>query len=324
VGATISLVQKRHNKVDFHATYAAVIPVYNSVAVIGETLCRTEETFQRYGLDYKIIAVNDGSTDASWLILQTLAAHNPRIIAINLVRNYGQHAALMCGLQHSNADYVITLDDDLQNPPEEMIRLIEKAAEGFDLVCGRYHQKKHAFYRRVGSKLVNAVNERVFAKPPDFSLTNYRLLRRSLVERICAYRTPFPYINGLAVNLAGSMANVGIDHRERKSGKSTYTMGKILKLVCTILFNYSSFPLRFVCAAGLLVSVLSFIFAALMVARALLLGVNVPGWTSIVVAMSFYGGFQVLMLGMLGEYVIRILGTTADQRCYHIKEKIND
>jgi glycosyltransferase involved in cell wall biosynthesis len=303
--------------------YATVIPVYNSAKILPETLRRTVAVFENNGLNYEIVLVNDGSRDESWQVLKQAAAQNPRIVVINLLRNYGQHAALLCGLRHSTADYIITIDDDLQNPPEMMIRLINKAMEGHDLVCGKFYSKKHAFHRRIGSKLISVLNEQIFGKPRDFSLTNYRLLERSLADRICNYRTPYPYLNGLAVKMACSIANVDVEHHERSQGQSGYSLSRILKLVFTIMFNYSSFPLRFVCGLGLIVSTISFVLCICFIAKALLMQAKVPGWTTIVVLMSFYGGLFALMLGMLGEYMIRLLNTASEQSSYEVREKIN-
>ncbi len=300
--------------------FCAVIPVYNSASIIRNTIARTVAAFEEHDINYEIVAVNDCSHDASWQILTDLAAKNPRLTVIDLVRNAGQHAALICGIQNSDADYYITLDDDLQNPPEEIIHLIEKALEGYDFVCGRFHQKKHSLYRRLGSRLIHLMNERIFGKPKDYALTNFRIIERSLAERIVAYRTPYPYISGLAISLAANIGNVDVEHHERAQGKSNYSLAKILRMVLTILFNYSSFPLRVLCGLGVAVSTLSFMLGAYFMIQALCRHVSVPGWTTIVVLMSFYNAFLALMLGMIGEYLIRILNTTSEQRCFHVRE----
>ena len=180
--------------------YSAVIPVYNSEPIISETIDRTVAFFKNANLNYELILVNDGSTDKSWSIVSEKAATNSHIIAIDMLRNYGQHTAIFCGLQHSSGDYAITLDDDLQNPPEEIIHLINKILEGeHDIVYGRFRIKQHASYRRVGSRAIAQVNRRVFHQPPDLVLTNFRIIRRDVVERMCGYQTGYPYITGLAL-----------------------------------------------------------------------------------------------------------------------------
>ncbi|HEY9871013.1 MAG TPA: glycosyltransferase family 2 protein [Candidatus Obscuribacterales bacterium] len=299
---------------------SVVIPVYNSSNTVPEVIRRTAAVLEQGGWSYEIIAVDDGSTDGSWDVLQKEAVNNPRVTVIGLVKNYGQHPALLCGLAHSSGDYVVTIDDDLQNPPEEIVRLLEKGREGYDLVCGRFYKKQHELYRRLGSRLIALVNEKIFRKPRHFYLTNFRLMERRLVDRICAYQTAFPYVNGLACMLAGRMANVWVEHHARRDGESRYSLGRILTLVLTILFNYSAYPLRLACTVGLAVSVASFIMSGYFIFKGIFLHSSVPGWTSIVTLLSFFNGVLMLILGMLGEYVIRILNTSADHRSYHIRE----
>jgi Glycosyltransferases involved in cell wall biogenesis len=303
-----------------HIDISAVIPVFNSVNSVADTIYRTAAAFEALDLRYEIIAVNDASTDGSWTVLEEVASQNPSVIAINLVKNYGQHPAILCGLVQSRGDFVVTLDDDLQNPPEEIGRLLEKGREGYDLVCGRFRKKRHSLVRRLGSKMIAMMNEEIFGKPKDFALTNFRLMERKLVERICQYRTASPYVSGLAVMHSQRMANVLVEHHERTIGKSSYDAVRLVKFVLNIVFNYSSYPMRVVCAIGLGVSAVSFILGAFVVIKSLLVGSAVQGWTTIVALLSFFNGFLTLMLGMLGEYTIRLMNSHADHRSYHIRE----
>lgn len=299
---------------------SAVIPVYNSVDSVADTIYRTAAACEALSLRYEIIAINDASTDGSWAVLEEVASKNSSVIAINLVKNYGQHAAILCGLVQSRGEYVVTLDDDLQNPPEEIGRLLEKGREGYDLVCGKFRKKRHSLVRRLGSTMIGMMNERIFGKPKDFALTNFRLLERKLVERICQYRTASPYVSGLAVMHSQRMANIMVEHHERKTGKSSYNAIRLLKFVLNIVFNYSSYPMRIVCAIGLGVSAASFFLGTFFVVKSLMLGSKVQGWTTLVALLSFFNGFLTLMLGMLGEYTIRVMNSTADHRSYHIRE----
>ncbi|MCC7531264.1 MAG: glycosyltransferase family 2 protein [Candidatus Melainabacteria bacterium] len=301
--------------------YSVVIPVFNSESTLTRVLQRVEGVFANNGCNYEIIAVNDGSTDSSWRLLKKAAAANKRIIAIDLVKNYGQHIAIFCGLTKCSGDYILTIDDDLQNPPEEMLKLINCALEeDVDLVCAKFLNKKHPFFRRMGSGIISALNERLFAKPKYFAISNFRLMSSSLVKRICGHRTAFPYITGLALKYAGTMRNVSVEHHERLAGTSQYTPLRIATLVLTILFSYSSFPLKLVCTIGVGVSFFSFVLACGLVFKTLLFKSAVPGWTSIVVLMSFFNGMLMLMLGMLGEYVVRILNTISTAQCYEIRD----
>lgn len=311
------MVQQRNS-----LKYSVVIPVYNSANIVGETIDRTVAFFEQHHLIYELILVNDASSDQSWNIVCEKALANPQLVAVNFLKNYGQHTAVFCGLQQSTGDYIITMDDDLQNPPEEIIHLIEKASEGHDLVFGRFRAKQHAGYRRLGSLLIGAINKRLFHKPDDLVLTNFRIIRRDVVDRMCAYQTSYPYIPGLALMFSANSANVWVEHKPRPQGKSNYNFFKIAELVMRILFNYSSFPLRLVSLTGGLMAGLSFLLGLYFLGKALFVGTTVPGWASVVVLLSFFNGITILILSMLGEYTVRLLNQTSQAQSYHIKEII--
>ncbi|HVZ80108.1 MAG TPA: glycosyltransferase family 2 protein [bacterium] len=302
--------------------YSVVIPVFNSASLVGETVDRTAAFLKSQGLDYEIILVNDGSRDGSWDVIRSKALANPRLKAINLLRNYGQHNANLCGFRHTKGDYVITMDDDGQNPPEEIAKLVRKAAEGHDLVFGKFKTKAAPFYRAWGSRAIGLLNRRVFHQPRDLTVSNFRILRRDVVDRICAYRAAFPYITGLALMNSKDRANVEVRHEPRRVGKSNYSALRIAKLVMTILFSYSSFPLRFLAGVGLAVSVGSFLTGLVFLAQGLRHEVQVPGWTTVVVLLSFLNGMTILMLSMLGEYVVRILNQSSNIETYNVTDVV--
>lgn len=302
--------------------YSAIIPVYNSEQIVGQTIDRTIAFFEQQGLDYELILVNDGSSDNSWSVLQQKAQENPHIIAINFLRNYGQHNAVFCGLRHSSGAYAITLDDDLQNPPEEIIHLIDKALEGYDVVFGRFRQKQHAGYRRTGSRLIASVNRRVFHQPPDLVLTNFRIIRRDVVDRMCSYQTAYPYIQGLALMFSSYRANVWVEHQSRPVGKSNYNLFRILALVSRILFNYSAYPLRLVSMIGIAVALVSFLLGIYFLIRGLLGDIRVPGWTALIVMLAFLNGVTIIIVSMLGEYIVRLVKQLSLNQSYDIKEII--
>jgi glycosyltransferase involved in cell wall biosynthesis len=308
------------NQIRKPVKYSVVIPVYNSASIVGTTIDRTVAFFDERQLDYEIVLVNDGSSDNSWEVIRKKAEQNSNITAINLLHNCGQHHANLCGFLHTSGDYVITMDDDLQNPPEEIIHLITKAQQGYDLVIGRFKGKKHAFYRRIGSILVGAINRRIFYKQKDLVLTNFRIIRRDVVERVCGYKTSYPYIPGLVLMFSNHRANVWVEHKEREVGKSNYNLTSILKLVFTILFNYSSYPLRLVSGIGIAVSGLAFVMGIFYLGIAIFRGTQVPGWTTIVVLLSFCNGLLILILSMIGEYVVRVLNQISSSESFHVKE----
>jgi polyisoprenyl-phosphate glycosyltransferase len=302
--------------------YSIVIPVYNSEQVVGSTITRIVEVFEAAGLRHEIILVNDGSRDRSWDVIAERARTTPNVVAVNLLRNYGQHHANLAGMREATGDYVITMDDDLQNPPDQAPLLIEKAMAGHDVVFGRFERKQAAGYRRLGSKLINLVNRRVFAQPPDLAVSNYRVLRRDVVDRICSSRTAHPYITGQALLYSSNAADVLVRHDARPVGKSNYSLRRILALVFVILFSYSLFPLRAAAAGGFVVAALSFLLGAFYLARSIFVDVQVPGWTTIAVLLSLFSGVIIALLSMLGEYVVRTLNAVSEVEVYHVVERV--
>jgi glycosyltransferase involved in cell wall biosynthesis len=298
---------------------SVVIAVFNSELSVGEVVDRTIRVLEAEARTFEIVLVNDGSTDGSWAIIEGKAAEHDPVIAVDFVKNYGQHTAVFAGLEMSVGKYVITLDDDLQNPPEEIPRLLTKAEEGYDLVFGEFRRKRHPWYRRVGTRVIDWLNQKVFQKPKGLVLTNFRCIRRDVVDRMVGYRGSHPYIPGLALMFSRDRANVMVEHQPRSTGRSGYGVRKIAELVFRILFNYSSFPLRFVSALGLIVTGGAFTLALVILIRALVVGTAVPGWASVAVMLSFFNGVTLLIISMLGEYVVRLLEQVSQPERYQVR-----
>jgi glycosyltransferase involved in cell wall biosynthesis len=303
--------------------YSVVIPVYNSEAIIESTVTQIGDFFSSQKLRYEIILVNDGSRDKSWSKLLEITRHRKHIVAINFLKNYGQHSAVYCGIRQSKGDYVITMDDDLQNPPEEIIHLINKINEGYDAVFARFRIKNHSLTRRLGSRVIGYLNGKIFNKPKELTLTNFRIFSRQVAIRMGEYRTLYPYIPGLILMFATNPANVYTEHHERKVGKSNYTLITIATLVGRLLFNYSSYPLKLLSGIGFLISSVSFLIGLFYLGKSLLLGSQVLGFTTLVVIMSFLNGFIIVMLGVMGEYISRMMNHLSSDISYHIKEIVS-
>lgn len=303
-------------------TFSVVIPVFNSEAVVGDTLDQVAEFFEQQGLSYEIIAVNDGSRDGSWNVLRNRADVNPNIVALSFLHNYGQHNANLAGFREARGDYVITMDDDLQNPPDQIMVLIDEAMNGRDCVFGKFERKQASGVRSLGSKAISLINRRIFAQPPDLAVSNFRILRRDVVDRICASRTAYPYITGQALQYSSNRSHVSVRHEPRRVGKSTYNPLRIARLVMTILFSYSSFPLRFAAACGVFVSFLAFVIGTVYLVRGAVTDTRVEGWTSLIVLLAFFNGVTIALLSMLGEYVVRTLNAVSANEPYHVVERV--
>jgi glycosyltransferase involved in cell wall biosynthesis len=305
-----------------HPDLSIVIPAFNSAAFVDDTLDACVAACERAGLSFEIVAVNDGSVDGSWQVLRQRAMGDARIVAVDLLRNYGQHAAVWCGLERARGRRVVTLDDDLQNPPDQIGLLLAAADDGADVVFGRPYRKRHGLGRRVASAVVDRVNTRVFRKPHGLVLTNFRLLDRAVVDRMLAHPADRPYVNGLAVLHARRAVNVAVEHHPRRQGRSGYDLGRALALVATILFGYSAVPLRWVSAVGVAAAMASLGLGAYFLGKRLLVGSSVPGWASVVVLLSFFNGLTLLLLGMLGEYTVRLVRHVGALDRVHVVEVV--
>jgi len=300
--------------------FSVVIPVYRSEGTINQTVERLVKFFVSRKMLFEVILVNDGSPDESWKIIKKLAGKYSEVTAINLLKNYGQHSANMCGFRESKGDFVITMDDDLQNPPEEISKLIDFASQGYDLVIGEFEVKQHTLIRRIGSRFIGWLNRKIFKVNEALVLSNFRIIRRDVIDRVCMDSSFSPYIPGLVLKYSTKRTNVNVKHMPRLVGSSNYTLRKILHLVANILFNHSTIPLRLSAAIGFLTAGFGVFLSLYILLSALLSGSNAPGWASITILISFFSGILIFLISVIGEYIIRILREITSIKCYEIEE----
>lgn len=286
--------------------YSIVVPVYRSAGTIRELCERISRTCDEAGIDFEIVLVNDASPDDVWPVIADLHRQSPdRVRAVELMRNYGQHNALMCGFRHASGQYIITLDDDLQNPPEEIPGLVQALADAnLDLVYGVPERKQHALGRNLGSNVVNWFFRRVFRLP--VTVTSYRVMRRELVDSILTYNLNFTYIDGLLAWNTQRVGQVTVHHDARESGRSGYSLSKLVTLALNLFTNFSLLPLQVATGVGLAASVLGLLAGAYYLLLALTSNIAVPGYASTIVAVLVLGGLQLLALGIIGEYIGRL------------------
>lgn len=301
-------------------TLSIVIPVYNSELIVAETVNLINAELSQIEISHEIILVNDGSTDSSWSVLVELKKQFPQLVIINFLKNYGQHSAVFCGIQNSRGNYVVTMDDDLQNPPSEIKKLYNKILEGYDLVFAVFDKKQHEDYRKLGTKVIDYLNTKIFGKPKSLKLTNFRIFSKEVAQRVSKYKTYHPYIPGLLLMHASTMANALTEHHPRKIGKSNYSLTRILKLVFRILFNYSTYPLNIALIFGSLVSLFSFCLSIFFVLKAIFIGTNVQGWTTVVVLISLFNGFLLIIFGIIGQYIVRMMNQIAQPMPFIVKD----
>lgn len=285
-----------------------VIPCYNSEKTVGHVVAEIDEAFlgnDRY--EYEIILVNDASPRDNTLgTIKRLAVENPRVTAVGLSRNFGQDSALMAGYSLTTGDYIISLDDDGQNPASEAWKLLEKLEEGWDVVFGRYVHKKHSPFKNFGSSVNDKMAQILLNKPKELRLCSYFAMDRFVVDEMLKDRNSFPYIWGLILRTTDRITNVYIEHRIREEGKSNFTLIKCLKVWMNGFIAFSVKPLRFSAVVGTLVAVIGFLYGIYVVIKRLLYGEPVAGWSSMMTAILLLGGVILIMLGLLGEYIGRM------------------
>jgi glycosyltransferase involved in cell wall biosynthesis len=283
-----------------------VIPVYNSAATLRQLHTRLTATLGSLGQSYEIILIDDGSRDASWAGLEALRVIDPvHVVAVQLMRNYGQHNALMCGLELARGAFVVTMDDDLQNPPEEipkMLAYIEQS--GLDLVYGCPNDRKHAGWRNLGSAIVWQFYRTVFRNP--VTPTPFRVIAHQLAKSVKFYDLNFTYLDGLLAWCTSRIGAVEVAHDARAEGKSNYSISKLLVLALNLYTNFSLLPLQIVSGMGLLTAISGFLLGGYYLFQYLVSNILVPGFASTIIAVLILGGAQLLALGVIGEYLGRL------------------
>jgi len=301
---------------------SVVVPVYRSARMLETLISRLDVAMRTAGIDWELICVDDSSPDDSWAVLCALSTSYPQLRCIQLMRNFGQHNALMCGFRHVVGDVIVTIDDDLQHQPESIPDLVQHLRRSnADLVYGVYDSKKHAGGRNIGSWLVNRFYRLIFGIP--VAVTSYRAIRRELVDAILRYDLNFTYIDGLLAWNTKRVEMVTVPHHERADGRCGYTIGKLVGLAMNVFTNFSLLPLQLVSFVGILAAFGGLGLGLWYLVAALLTKIAVPGYASVIVAVLVLGGLQLLSLGIIGEYLGRLHLNVNRKPQYTIRQMIS-
>lgn len=285
---------------------SVVIPAYRSAVTLDELVERLVRVLDARGGSYEIILVEDGSPDDTWKTARSLHERYPqRVVAVQLMRNFGQHNALMCGFRHARGEIIVTMDDDLQQLPEDVPALIDTLQQGdYDLVYGRFGDRRHAAWRNLGSVLIHHFWRLAFQS--EFRASPFRAIRAAVVRSILTYTLNYTFVDGLLAWNTRRIGDVPVAHRPRAQGGSGYSVRKLLVLSFNLFTNFSLLPLQMISAAGVLAAGLGFAASLYYLVEYLLAHTTVPGYTSVILAVLILGGTQLVGLGMLGEYVGRL------------------
>jgi polyisoprenyl-phosphate glycosyltransferase len=304
-----------------------VVPVYRSEECLPALISAIDSALAETRWTFEVVLVNDGSPDGSWRVIESLCGSDPRVVGVNLRKNFGQDNAILTGLRLACGRYVAVMDDDLQHDPHDLLALLDKIDQGFDVVYARFVTKHQKLWKNLGSWFNGRVAEWVIAKPRDVYLSPYKVIRKEVADLLCDYGGPDPYIDGLLFQVTSAMAQIPATHHPRFAGHSTYTFWKSVRVWTRLAFSFSVKPLRLVSWFGLGFATLGMVFAVLVILYRLLFPEDFPtgavGWASLMVALLVIGGIQMFFFGILGEYAGRTYLRVNDKPQAAIREVLN-
>ncbi len=285
-----------------------LIPVYRNEGGLEELVKRILGAManSKYAQDFELILVDDCSPDNSWQVIQSLAARYSFLQGATLSRNFGQHNAIMAGLNLVKGRYVVLMDDDLQHPPEAIPEMVAQLEAGADVCYTRYANRQHAAWKIAGSKFNDLMASWLLAKPKGLYLSSFKALKRGMVDQIRNHEGPFAYLDGLILDITRRIASVEIQHGTRAYGEGNYSLKKSISLWLRMVTGTSIVPLRMVTLMGALIALLGFMGAVFVIVSNFLYPNESKGWASIIVTILLVSGFQTLFIGVLGEYLGRI------------------
>ena len=298
---------------------SVVIPIYNEEENIRNLHGRLKATLDTIGKSYELVFIDDGSADRSVSILTEIKAGDPTTKLIEFNRNYGQHAAVFAGFEHAQGEVIVTIDADLQNPPEEIPKLISKIEEGYDIVGGVRRKRHDSIFRKVPSWILN----KFISRATGVSLRDYgcmlRAYRRVVVDQILRCNEISSFIPTLANSFARSVTEIEVAHSKRKGGRSKYNLSRLIKLNFDLVTGFSLFPIQIISGLGILIALLGLVFGIFLLLRRLFVGPEVEGVFTLFAILFVFIGIQLLAMGLIGEYIGRIYSEVRNRPRYVIK-----
>lgn len=298
-----------------------VVPVYRSAQSLEELYERIEKTFRQLGEEFELILVEDAGGDDSWEVMKALRKRDPRVRIVRLMRNYGQHNALMCGFSFVKGKYAVTIDDDLQNPPEEIPKLIQAMeTSSKDVIFGLPRNRAHPAIRNLGSFLFFRLVALIFGQNRNFRLSNFRIIKKQVIDQLVRSKTPNPGVGLLILGVTNRIDTVVVKHHRRKHGNTNYTRIKLIRQFLNGILYHSYLPLKVVSHLGIGCLVFSALLSVYYFVQYFFGSIKVTGWMTLVLLVLFFSGTIMFSLGIIGEYLLRILQEVRQTPQYVIRD----
>lgn len=301
-----------------------VIPVYRSQATLPELHRRLVGVLEPLEPSFEIIFVEDCGGDDSWQVIQQLIKQDSRVQGIRLARNYGQHNALLCGIRSANGDLIVTIDDDLQNPPEEIPRLLSKLQEGHDVVYGSPQNETHGFFRNQASRITKLALQGAMGMESASKVSAFRIFRTRLRDAFSTYRSPTVNIDVLLTWGTTRFAAIDVRQDERTVGDSGYSLQKLITHAINMMTGFSTLPLQIASVLGLFFGVIGFLILAYVIFNYWVHGSRVPGFAFLASMISIFSGVQLFTLGIFGEYLARMHFRSMERPPYSVLSRSED
>ena len=306
-----------------HLHISVVTPVYGCKTCLVELYLRLKTTLEQITQDFEIIMVNDASPDGAWETIVELAARDQRVKGINLSRNFGQHYAITAGLDHAQGEWVVVMDCDLQDQPEEIVKLYAKAQEGWDIVFARRTQRQDSFTKRLFSKIFHRVFSYLSGIKTDNTIANFGIFNTKVIREFNTMKETARSFPSLVQYLGFSKSTVDVQHSSRFEGKTSYSFAKLIQLSSDVIFSNSNKPLKLAVKLGFAISFFSFVLALYNVIAYFSGIIKVAGFTTTIFSIWFVGGLILLVLGIVGLYIEKIFNQVKERPLYIVREVIN-
>jgi glycosyltransferase involved in cell wall biosynthesis len=291
---------------EYKRSLSIVVPVYNSEESLPALQARLAQALPEISDLYELILVNDGSRDRSWDIICQLAEQYPWVHGIQLMRNFGQHNALLCGIRAAKYDFIVTMDDDLQNPPEEIVKLVDRLDEGFDMVYGKPQKEQHGLWRDLASQVTKIALQGAMGAETARNVSAFRGFRSQVREAFANYQGPFPSIDVLLTWGTTRFSAIEVRHNPRQFGVSNYNFRKLVIHTLNMMTGFSVIPLQVASLVGFLFTLFGGLVLLYVIGRYLIQGGVVPGFAFLASIIAIFSGAQLFALGIMGEYLARM------------------